>query len=202
MTGGVVGQTCRALDQSRLCARPWTSDTSRPSSSASTESGHVLALVAEVGGDCRPAGGQPADPPHRGPSPAALELGDVLVPHWTHPSEERGGPGLLPAPLWKPVCSGWAARFGPSVCCCVLGQTAGEGGEDAQLPAMDGLSGRWSCTPQEARPAERSSRSSRGKSLHPLSAQCLGAEWGNVQELGWGAVSGGREWGGAVQELG
>lgn len=167
------------------------------------------------------AGLQAASPqtlPTAGPSPAALELGDVLVPP-LDPAQrrERGGPGLT---LRSPAVEARLQRLGCQVRtkCLLLrpgGQTAGEGGEDAQLPTMDGPSGRWSCTPQESPVQQRGAPGAPEEA--PLSAQCLGAGWGNVQELGWGAVSGGRVgccpgaevrghlWGaesGAVQELG
>ena len=138
--------------------------------------------------------------------------------YWTQPSEGRGA-GLashLEAPPWKPVCSGWAARFGPSVCCCVLeARLLGKRVRMLSCPRWMAPLGAGHTHRRRAPSSREELQELQRKSLHPLSAQCLGVEWGNVQELGWGAVSGGRmgccpgagvggclgaEWG-AVQEL-
>ena len=132
-----------------------------------------------------------------GPSLAALELGDVLMPPLDPDQRrERGGPGLT---LRSPTAEACLQRLGCQVrtkclLLCPGGQTAGEAGEDAQLPMMDGPSGRWSCTLQES-PVQQ-----RGAAGAPVevSAHLVGPVPGGRVGRCPGAGVRGRLWGGRV----
>lgn len=118
-------------------------------------------------------------PTSAGPAPAALEPGTFWCP--PDPSQRRERGGAWPTPQ-KPRCGSPPAAAGllgsdqVSAAASPGGQTAG--GRGGGTPAAhDGWPlGAGHDTAGEPCPAERSSRSSRGKSLHPLLYPVPGAE--------------------------
>ena len=108
-----------------------------------------------------------------GPSPAALELGDVLMPP-LHPDQqrERGGPGLT---LRSPTAEARLQRLGCQVCCHVLeARLLVKRVRTLSCPRWTGPPGAGHAHCREPRPAERSCRSS----SRSLCAPCRPSAWG------------------------